>query len=407
MIRADRVREQADGFQAESVRVRRHLHMHPELSFGETETAAFVANELRTAGIEHAVGVAGNGVVAIVEGSGGRGGGNGDGGRPVVALRADMDALPIRETTEQPYCSTTDGVMHACGHDGHTACLLTAARILSSLRAELPGAVKLIFQPAEERAPGGARPMIESGVLEAPRVSRVFGQHVNTDLDAGTVGFASGLFMASADEIYMTVRGRGGHAAKPHEADDPVVIAATLIVALQQLVSRNADPTVPSVLTFGRFVGNGAANVIPDSVELAGTFRTMDERWRGEALDRLRRTADTLVRSLGAAVEIRIVPGYPAVVNDPGATAFARSRAVDYLGEDRVVDIPPVMWAEDFAFYGLRRPSCFYNLGVRNRERGIVHPVHTARFDLDEDALRIGSGLLAWIAIGALESGSS
>ncbi len=373
--------------------------MHPELSFHETETAAFVARELEAAGIEHTAGIAGNGVVAIIEG------GDGD-DRPAVALRADMDALPIREANDQPYCSTRDGVMHACGHDGHTACLLTAARILASLRDELPGTAKLIFQPAEERAPGGARPMIEAGVLDSPRVSRVFGQHVNTDLRAGTVGFASGLFMASADEIYITVRGRGGHAAKPHEADDPVVIASTLIVTLQQLVSRNADPTVPSVLTFGRFVGDGAANVIPDSVELAGTFRTMDETWREEALDRLRRTAGSLVRSLGGEAEIRIVSGYPAVVNDPDATAFARSRAVDYLGADRVVDLPPVMWAEDFAFYGLRRPSCFHNLGVRNTARGIVHPVHTARFDIDEDALRVGSGLLAWIGIGALESGS-
>ncbi len=401
MISAERVRKQADAFHAESIRVRRHLHMHPELSFSEKETAAFIAGELRAAGIEHTVGVAEHGIVATI-------GVDGAGiGRDAVALRADMDALPIHEVDDRPYRSKTNGVMHACGHDGHMACLLTAAWILASLQEELSGTVKLIFQPAEERAPGGAQRMIDAGVLESPRVSRVFGQHVNTDLPAGSVGFASGLFMASADEIYITVRGRGGHAAKPHRANDPVVIASTLVVALQQLVSRNADPIVPSVLTFGRFVGDGAANVIPDSVELAATFRTMDETWRGEALDRLHRTTTDLARSLGAEADVRIVPGYPAVVNDPDATAFARSRAVEYLGDDRVVDLPPVMWAEDFAFYGRRRPSCFYNLGVRNDERGIVHPVHTARFDIEEDALRFGSGLLAWIGIGAVESGSS
>ncbi len=398
MIGKDRVQSLAASEQGEAVRVRRHLHAHPELSFEEERTAAFIANELRASGIDVEVDDTTHGIVALVAGH--------DGNGPVVALRADMDALPIREDEQHECRSTNEGVMHACGHDGHVACVLTAGRILSALGDELPGTVKLIFQPAEERAPGGALGMIESGVLDSPRVGRVYGQHVNTELPAGTVGFASGLFMASADEIYLEVRGRGGHAAKPHQTTDPVVIASTLIVTLQQIVSRNADPNTPSVLSFGRLIADGAANVIPDTVEIAGTFRTVDDRWRETALERIRETTNSLARMLGGEAEVRIVRGYPSLINDPQTTASARARAVDYLGEQRVVDLGPEMWAEDFAYYGRHRPSCFYNLGVRNEERSIVHPVHTSRFDLDEDALQVGSGLLAWIAIGALESES-
>ncbi len=400
MIDKEHVRSLAEREQTDAVRLRRHLHACPELSFSEERTAAFIAEELRASGIEARVDDTTHGIVALVAG-----GGTADG--PIVALRADMDALPIDEDEGREYRSTNDGVMHACGHDGHMASVLTAGRILLALRDELPGTIKLIFQPAEERAPGGALAMIESGVLESPRVDRVFGQHVNTELPVGTVGFASGLFMASADEFYIAVRGRGGHAAKPHQAIDPVVIASTLVVTLQQIISRNADPTIPSVLTFGRFTANGAANVIPDTVEMAGTFRTFDDRWREEAIERIRETTESLVTMLGGEAEIRIVRGYPALFNDPQTTGSARARAVDYLGEQCVVDLRPEMWAEDFAYYGRHRPSCFYNLGVRNEERGIVHPVHTSRFDLDEDALRIGSGLLAWIAIGALESAAN
>ncbi len=392
MIPADRIRDEADALFDETVRMRRHLHMHPELSFGETETSRFIAAELERAGIPHEAGIAGNGIVATVAGS----------GPGVVALRADMDALPIHEANDHDYRSLNDGAMHACGHDGHTSSLLTTARILASLGEELPGTVKLIFQPAEERAPGGAHAMIEAGVLDTPRVAHVFGQHVNTDLPAGTVGFNPGLFMASADEIYITVEGRGGHAAKPHQGTDPVVIASNLVLSLQQIVSRNADPIVPSVLTFGRFIGDGAANVIPDRVELAGTFRTVDERWRDDALERLEKTTHAVVAAFGATAKVRIVRGYPPVVNDPNTTQTARDLAVSYLGAESVVNLPPAMWAEDFAYFGQERPSCFYNLGVRNEARGIVHAVHTPRFDLDEHALRIGGGLMAWIAVGSL-----
>ena len=399
MITAETVRRLADELYDDTVRVRRTIHRTPELSFDEKGTAAFVADELSQAGIPYTPAVGGHGVIATIAGDAAADRGE----TPVVALRADMDALPIGEKNGHGFCSTVDGVMHACGHDGHTASLLTAGRILARLRDTLSGTVRLIFQPAEERAPGGAQAMIGDGALESPRVRSVFGQHVNPDLPVGTVGFNPGLFMASTDDVVITVRGRGGHAAKPHDAVDPIAIASQLIVTLQQVVSRSANPITPSVLTFGRFVAEGAINVIPDTAELAGTFRTVDERWREEALGQIEAISRDLVASLGGTAQVEIRRGYPPVVNDAGATALARERAVEYLGEDRVVDLPPAMWAEDFAYFAKERPACFYNLGVRNEKRGIVHPVHSSRFDLDEEALRVGGGLMAWIALGALE----
>jgi amidohydrolase len=391
MITPELVRERVAAHHEHTVAIRRHLHANPELSFAETETARFVTEELERLGIETTPGVGGNGVVGLIRGS--RTG-------TTRALRADMDALPIEEVAGRPYGSQHPGVMHACGHDGHTASLLAAAAVINDLKEELSGAVKLLFQPAEERVPGGAQAMIADGVLSAPNVDVVFGQHVNTELPSGTVGFNGGLFMASADEIYITVTGRGGHAAKPHQGRDPIAIASTLIVTLQQLVSRNADPTVPSVLTFGRISGNGAANVIPDTVELDGTFRTMHDEWREDALAAIESTARAICNGLGAEVAVTIKRGYPALVNDASTTAFARERALAYVGEQNVVDLPPAMWAEDFAYFAQNRPSCFYNLGVRNEQKGIVYPVHTPRFDLDEAALETGAGLLAWIALG-------
>ncbi|MFW5741902.1 MAG: M20 metallopeptidase family protein [Spirochaetota bacterium] len=399
MITAETVRRLADELYDDTVRVRRTIHRTPELSFDEERTAAFVADELSQAGIPYTCGIGGHGVVATIAGDAAFD----RAGAPVVALRADMDALPIGEENDHGFCSTVEGVMHACGHDGHTASLLTTGRILARLRGALSGTVRLIFQPAEERAPGGAQAMIGDGALESPRVQSVFGQHVNPDLPVGTVGFNPGLFMASADDLAITVRGRGGHAAKPHDAVDPIAIASQLIVTLQQVVSRFANPITPSVLTFGRFVAEGAINVIPETAELAGTFRTVDERWRDRALAEIEAISRDLVASLGATAQVEILRGYPPVVNDADATTLARERAVEYLGEGRVVDLPPAMWAEDFAYFAKERPACFYNLGVRNESRGIVHPVHSSRFDLDEEALRVGSGLMAWIALGALE----
>ncbi len=401
MVAPESIRRRADDLHEETTRIRRHLHRHPELSFQEAETARYISSQLDRIGIPHDTDVAGHGIVARVPGARSRGATNAAATR-AVALRADFDALPIEEADGREYRSQNPGVMHACGHDVHTSCLLTALRILSDARDSWDGTVTALFQPAEERAPGGARGMIDAGALDNPSVHHVFGQHVNTEIPVGAVGFGSGLFMASADEIYITVNGRGGHAAKPHLAADPVAIASQLIVTLQQIVSRAANPIVPSVLTFGRIIGDGAANVIPDSVRIDGTFRTVDESWRGEALDRIRDVSIAIAGALGGSVDVRIERGYPALVNDDGATTIARDAAIEYLGADRVVDLPPTMWAEDFAYYALERPSCFFNLGVRNDDRGIVHSVHTPRFDVDEDALAVGSGLLAWIAIRSL-----
>jgi len=393
MITHAQIHDAAADLQASAVEARRHLHRNPELSFEEAETARFISNELESAGISHRTGVGGHGIIAMIEGTGDR----------TVALRADIDGLAIEEMNEVEYRSQKPGVMHACGHDGHTASLLTAGKILHGLGPELPGKVKLFFQPAEERAPGGAAAMIADGVLENPVVESVIGQHVNPELPVGTVGFRPGLLMGSVDDVYITVHGQGGHAAKPHQGVDPVTIASTLVVALQQIVSRNSDPIAPSVLSFGYINGAGSANIIPNTVELAGTFRTFDTGWRDDAVKRIEQTASELVHSLGARAEIRMVRGYPSLSNDPAVTERARLQAIAYLGEEKVVELPPALWAEDFAYYAQVRPSCFYNLGVRNAARGITHPVHSPQFDLDEDALVVGAGLLAWIALGELE----
>lgn len=394
MISAEEIREAATREHARTVEERRHLHAHPELSFEEKETSAFVAASLESAGVAHKTGVGGHGVVGLIEGGGNR----------TVALRADMDALPIHEANDVPYRSTNEGVMHACGHDGHTAGLLAAGRILNALRDRLPGNVKLIFQPAEERAPGGAKAMIAAGVLASPAVSTALGQHVNPELPAGTVGFKPGLFMGSVDDVYIRIHGKGGHAAKPHQGTDPIAIAGALIVALQQIVSRNADPVSPGVLSFGYIMGDGSNNVIPDVVDLRGTFRTFDPEWRDEAVQRIENMTTGLVTSMGAEPEIRFVRGYPALENHPEITARARQKAVEYLGEENVVELPPALWAEDFAYFSKEMPACFYNLGVRNEGQGIVHPVHSPTFNLDERALEVGAGLLAWIALGELSA---
>lgn len=378
---------------------RRHIHRHPELSFQEEQTSGYIAAVLENLGVEHRTGVAGNGIVGVIHGSADR-----TAGDSCIALRADIDALPITEATNLPYASENPGVMHACGHDVHTGALLGAARVLQELRTELPGDVKLLFQPAEETLPGGAAAMIAEGALEQPRAAAVIGEHVNPELPAGVVGMRPGLFMASADEIYITITGRGGHAAKPHLGVDPVAVAADLVVTLQQIVSRRADPTVPSVLTVGRFIADGQANVIPDTVELAATLRTVEEGWRDRALELITSSAEQLCAALGARAEVRINRGYPPLHNDPSLTERVHGYAEDYLGEGRVVELPPAMWAEDFAYYGADRPACFYNLGVGNAEVGAVHGVHTSQFTVDESAIALGAGLIAWMAFRELKS---
>ena len=395
----DRVHSLADDVFPEVVRLRRQIHRRPELAFEEHETAALIAQTLREIGLDPTEGVAETGVVAHVEG--GRPG-------PTVALRADIDALPIREATGLDFASEVDGKMHACGHDAHTSMLLGAAHILHTLRGDLAGTVRLVFQPSEERAPGGASVMVEEGVLgemggHGP-VERIFGQHVFPDLPAGTLGVRPGTFMASADEVYLTVRGTGGHAAAPDLLTDTVLAQAHILTALQAVISRNRPPGVPSLLSFGRVIAEGATNVIPDEVRLDGTFRSMDEDWRFRAHDLIRRTAEKTAEALGVTCDVRIVVGYPVLRNDEAAAALVRQTAVEYVGAERVVDLPMWYASEDFAFYTEQVPGAFSVLGVGNEAEGITHGLHTPKMTVDEEALRTGTGFLAALAVRQLSS---
>lgn len=392
------LKEKIKGLSAEYyeqiVAFRRHIHAHPELSFEEKETAAFISSTLSEAGIEHYNGVAGTGVTALIKGKNPE--------KKTTALRADMDALPIVEENNVPYKSKNHGVMHACGHDVHSSSLLGTALILQQLKDEFEGTVKLIFQPGEEKAPGGAKLMMEEGVLEKPQVSNIIGQHVMPLIPVGKVGFKPGIYMASADELYLTVKGKGGHAAQPHSLIDPILITAHIIVTLQQVVSRKANPIIPSVLSFGKIIANGATNVIPSEVYVEGTFRTLDEEWREEALKVMATMAEHIALAMGGEVDFNIVRGYPFLKNDEALTLRAKSFAAEYLGSENVVDLSVWMAAEDFAFYSQEVDACFYRLGTRNEARGIVSGVHTPTFDIDERALEIGAGLMAWIAINEL-----
>ena len=392
----NKVKSRAAEIHAETVEKRRHIHAHPELSFQETETAKYVAENLRSLGLEPEMGVGGNGVVGLIHG-------NKPGSEKVVALRADMDALPIIEANEVPYRSQNEGVMHACGHDVHTSSLLGTARILTDLRDEFSGTVKLIFQPAEERVPGGASFMIKDGVLKNPGVQSILGQHVLPYMDAGKIGVRAGMYMASADEIYITIRGKGGHAAHPATFIDPVTASAQVLVALQQVVSRS-DPRLPSVLSFGKIRAEGATNIIPDEVEVVGTFRTMNEPWRAEAHKRIERTILQVSEAFGCKAEVEIRKGYPFLVNDEALTARTTDALKEYMGEENIVELDLWMAAEDFAWYTHEVPGCFYRLGTRNEARGIVHGLHTPLFDIDEAALGHSTGLMAWSALQELEA---
>ena len=373
---------------------RRYLHKNPELSFKEFNTQKFVEEKLFEFGLTNVQRMANTGVVALVEGK--------NPSRNVIALRGDMDALPIKETNLVEYKSVNEGIMHACGHDVHTSSLLGVARILNEIKDSFEGTVKFIFQPGEEKLPGGASLMIKEGVLENPKPLAVLGQHVMPQIDAGKVGFRKGLYMASTDEIYVTVKGKGGHGAMPHLIVDPVLITSHLIIALQQIVSRRAKPIIPSVLSSGKVIANGATNVIPDEVYLEGTFRTLNEEWRNDAHIKMKFLAETLAESMGGKCIFDIRKGYPFLINDEQVTDRARKAAEEYLGKENVEDLEIWMAAEDFSFYSQKAPSCFYRLGVRNESRGIISSVHTSTFDIDESALETGMGLMAWMAVKEL-----
>lgn len=389
----EEIREQAFQIREEVIRMRRHLHANPELSFQETETSAFVKSYLGSLGIPwQAIGT--TGVVALIEG--GQASGN------VVALRADMDALPITELNELPYTSRHRGVMHACGHDAHTSSLLGTATILQRLRSRFSGSVKFIFQPGEEKLPGGAQLLIREGVLENPRPGAVIGQHVMPQLPTGKIAIRKGKHMASMDELTVTVTGKGGHGAQPHMNIDPVLISSHIIVALQQIVSRFTDPMLPTVLSFGKFIADGGINIIPDKVYMEGTFRTFEETWREEAHRRMKKMAESIAESMGGTCEFNIVRGYPCLVNEAKLTGELRGYAEQYLGKENVVDAELWTAAEDFAYYSQSADSCFYLLGTGNTEKNTNFSLHSPCFNIDEDALGLSTGLMAYCALKRL-----
>lgn len=379
----------------EVLKFRRHLHTNPELSFEEYNTAEYIENQLQSWGFKTQR-MAKTGVIAIAEGL------NPD--KKTIALRADIDALPIVEKNNTEYCSVNQGVMHACGHDVHTASLLGVAKMLKDLSSSFEGSIKLIFQPGEEKIPGGASLLIAEGVLQNPNVATIIGQHVMPLLPAGKVGFRKGMYMASADEIYITIKGKGGHGAHPHTLIDPVAIGAQIITALQQVVSRNAKPAIPSVLSIGKVIANGATNIIPDEVYMEGTFRTFDENWRTAAHGLIKNTVNGICNAMGASAEVEVRVGYPFLENDIEVTERAKQNAIDYLGEDNVTDLEIWPAGEDFAFYTRAIPGTFYRLGTRNESKNIVSNLHTPTFDIDEEALVTSIGLMTYLAIKELES---
>ena len=388
-----RIEQHCRIYHSEVVAMRRHIHANPELAFEEYKTSDFIAKKLDEYGIPYQRGIAKTGIVGFIEGK------NKD---KVIALRADMDALPITEENDVPYKSKNEGVMHACGHDAHVAMLLAAARILNDIRADLDGSVKLIFQPSEEALPGGAKAMIAEGALKNPDVRHVIGQHVQPTMRSGTAGFRVGKYMASTDEIYLTVKGKGGHGALPNQNVDPVLIASHIVVAMQQIVSRMAKPDVPTVVTFGRFIAEGQTNVTPDEARLNGILRTFDEKWRAEAHKRITKLAKELAQSMGGDCDVRIESGYPFVVNDKNLTDNLSQFSKEYFGKRHVEELDIRMTAEDFAYYSQEVPSTFFRLGTRTRGKAITN-LHTSTFDIDEDALFKGMGLLAYLAYRQLE----
>jgi amidohydrolase len=384
----DQIKQLARKYAPDLVEIRHHLHAHPELSYKEFETSRFVQEKLGETGIPFRV-MAGTGVVGLIRGK--------NPGSRVIALRADMDALPINEENDISYRSKHEGIMHACGHDVHTTVLLGAARILHELKDQWEGTIKLIFQPGEEKNPGGASLLIKEGVLHDPVPQAIFGLHVHPGLETGKLSFRGGMVMASADEIYITIRGKGGHAAAPHLTVDTILVASHLIVSLQQIISRNRNPFSPSVLSITSVQGGHTTNVIPSEVRLMGTFRAMDEGWRVKAHELIRKQATELVHSMGAEIDLHIDIGYPMVYNNEALDTVARAEAALFMGKENVLETEIRMGSEDFGYYTRQIPGCFYRLGVMNVEKGIVSGVHTPTFNIDESAIEIGAGMMAWL----------
>ncbi len=385
----DKIKQLVEDSFDEIVEIRRYIHKNPELSFYEHKTSAYIKTILIGWGISFTEDIADTGIVVLLEGN--------NPSSKTLALRADFDALPITEENEIDYCSVNKGVMHACGHDVHTASLLGVVKILNNLKQEWEGIVKFIFQPAEEMLPGGAQQMIKDGVLENPKVEKMLGQHVFPDLEVGKVGFRPGKYMASTDELHICVKGIGGHAALPHKYNSPLLAAAKLITELDESFKKDKDH--PSVLAIGFVEGLGSTNVIPDKVKLKGTLRAMDEDFRATAHKRMQKIALEVAKYYGLEIDFDIRKGYPSLVNDVVLTESAIVLAKEYLGTENVIDLPIRMTAEDFAYYSHEVPSTFYRLGTANKSKGITHGLHTSRFNIDEQSLKIGMGLMAYLAI--------
>ena len=389
----EEIKRLAREFQKKVIETRRHLHAHPELSFKEYQTSAFIKSRLDAIGIPWKP-MADTGIVALLKGE-----------KPsdnVIALRADIDALPIQETSDVDYISSNNGVMHACGHDVHTSSLLGTAEILQTIKNKFGGTVKFIFQPGEEKLPGGASLMIKEGILDNPKPGAVIGQHVSPMIAAGKIAVRKGKFMASMDEIFVTVRGKGGHGAQPHQNIDPVIISAHILIALQQVVSRMANPNIPTVLSFGKVIANGAINIIPGEVYIEGTFRTLDENWRTEAHTKMKKMATGIAESMGACCDFQIVRGYPFLINEEKLTEQVRFFAEEYLGKENVTEADLWMAAEDFASYSQQADACFYLLGIANDKKAITSSLHTSTFNIDEDTLALSTGLMAYLAVKQL-----
>lgn len=390
----DRIKSLALKFSQEIIGIRRHIHKYPEISFQEFRTSEFIASKLNDYDIPFRKGFVKTGIVAQIEGN--------NSGKKVIALRADIDALPINEQSSLSFKSVNKGIMHACGHDVHTATLIGAGRILKEVENELEGTVLLIFQPGEELVPGGAKLMLEEGALRNPTPDIVIGQHVLPELDTGTFGFREGKYMASNDEIYIKVTGKGGHAAIPKGTTDTLLIASKIIVALKEMVASYHSADTPTLLSFGKIQGEGATNVIPDEVKIAGTFRTFDETWRKEAHFEMKNLAVSIAKELGGSCRFRVVHGYPYLVNNKEVTSVARRFTEEFIGKENVFDLDQRMTSEDFAFYSQVFPSTFYRMGVRNKQKGITSSLHTTTFDIDEEAIIHGMGNLAWLAFSFL-----
>ncbi|NBC83829.1 MAG: amidohydrolase [Bacteroidetes bacterium] len=390
-----RIKELANQYFDDTVGIRRHIHKYPELSYQEFETSEYIKKQLQLLGIPFKDGFVKTGIVGRIVGKNPE--------KKIIALRADMDALPIQEENEVEYKSVNNGVMHACGHDVHSASLLGTARILNEIRDYFEGTILLIFQPAEEKLPGGAKLMMEEGALDNPKPELIIGQHVYPTLEAGKVGFKKGMYMASTDEIYMTIKGTGGHAAMPHQISDTVLTTSHIIAALQQIVSRRGEAATPSVLSFGKVIANGATNIIPSEVKVEGTFRTMDEEWRNKAHEKIRQIAQNVANAMDCEVVIDIKKGYPYLVNDDQVTDLAQNAARELLGGENVIALDLRMTAEDFAYFSQHYPATFYRLGVKNEQ--LQSPLHSSTFNIDEKALKTAMETMAWIAVQSLNGG--